>query len=169
MTRSIQESVRRMCSHRGVVVAVATAAIFAATASAAPAMTLRIGKPALSGRVSITVPLTISCSPFDPSLTLIETTADVSVEQASGTGIARGSGEAFGDILYGPTAWLCDGTDQTVPVTVLADPAGPPFHGGPAVFWASAFAVGGTICGPNCLEEQANQSASAGPATITMH
>jgi hypothetical protein len=65
-----------------------------ATAATAQAATISLGTPSLSGRVAITEPVTVSCSPFDPSLTLFQESVNVSVEQASGRSIARGSGFA---------------------------------------------------------------------------
>ena len=42
----------------------------AATASTADALTITPGKPSLTGRVAITEPVTVTCSPFDATLTL---------------------------------------------------------------------------------------------------
>src|SRR4051812_35833038 len=102
--------------------AVIAIAVLAGTASAGQAMTISIGQPSLSARISIVVPLTVSCSPFDPALVVFDTNASVRIEQASGRGIARGSGEADGNVFSGPLLWACDGTSRTVPVSVLADP-----------------------------------------------
>lgn len=151
-----------------------TAAIllaFAATASAADAATLDLGTPSLTGRVAITEPVTVTCSAFDPSLTLFQEIVNVQVEQAAGKGIARGSGVKGG----GFTALLfsCDGTENTIPVNISADPAGPPFHGGQAVFTASVQASAGTPCFPGsttCITSPiTTQSATAGPTALHIH
>src|SRR3954451_15194679 len=69
--------------HRWLGVAgVVSAAAFAA--SPADAMTIRIGEPTLVGRVAMRVPVVVSCTPFDPSYTLVSAGASVSVQQASG-------------------------------------------------------------------------------------
>ena len=140
------------------------------TAATAQATTISLGAPSLSGRVAITEPLTVSCSPFDPSLTLFSEGVNVSVEQASGRSIAHGSGFA-GSFL--PTLmFACDGSQNTVPVTVLADTGGPPFHGGTAVISASASASAGTPCFPgstNCFFNLTSQSASTAPTTLHLH
>jgi autotransporter translocation and assembly factor TamB len=152
------------------VIAISTVAV-GATASAASAMTVSYGSPQLVGRVSINVPLKVTCSPFDPALTLIGTGAGVSVEQAAGQGIAVGSGSTFN--MAGPNlAYTCDGTEQTVNVSVLANPSGPPFHGGQAVFNASANANAGQPCFPgstNCFTNIITQSATTGPTQLHLH
>ena len=125
------------------------------------AMTVSLGIPSLSGRVAITEPVTVSCSPFDPSLVAFGQSVTVNAEQASGRSIARGSGTSA-------NSFACDGSQTTVPVSVLADPAGPPFHGGPAVISASAQASAGTPCAfapPGSFTSRfESQNASAGPA-----
>jgi hypothetical protein len=141
-----------------------------ATASAAQAMTVSFGTPTLLGRVSITMPVSVSCSAFDPGMTLLSESAFVGVEQAAGRKIAHGTGSAGSS----PPGFLfpCDGTQRTINVTVAADPAGPPFHGGSAVFNASAFAQAGTPCFPDsttCFINLANQSATAGPTELHLH
>jgi hypothetical protein len=144
------------------------AAVLASIAAAEPGMTIRLGTPDLSSRVSIAVPVIVSCSPVDPSLTLFQEGVSVSVEQASGSAIAHGSGyiEAFDESTL---LFPCDDAEHTVLVHVLADPAGPPFHGGPAVFSAFAGTTAGTPCGPSCYYNYVFQGASVGPTTLTMH
>ena len=53
----------------------------------------------------------------------------VTVEQAVGKSIARGTG-------YGPGV-QCTGAAQVIPVTILADPTGPLFKNGRAVITAT--------------------------------
>jgi hypothetical protein len=149
----------------------ATAVALVATATAAQAMTVSLGAPTLLGRVSVNEPLSVSCSAFDPSLTLFSEGAFAQVEQAAGTKIARGSGSVSSGFL---TDFLfpCDGTQNTVNVTISADPAGPPFHCGPAVFTASALAQAGTPCFPgstSCFTNITSQSATAGPTQLNLH
>jgi hypothetical protein len=143
---------------------------FAATASAADAATLPLGSPSLTGRVAITEPVTVTCSAFDPSLTLTSEFVNVQVERAAGTAIARGSASMSSFL---PTfRFPCDGTQSTIPVTVYADSAGPPFHGGKAVHgindsWRGhAVFPGSTTCFTN---PSSSQSATAGPTTLNLH
>jgi hypothetical protein len=140
--------------------------ILAATPAAADAMTVSIGDPQLSARVSITVPVTVSCTPFDPALTVVSEQVSVSAEQASGRDIARGYGSVYGSLTGGPSLpFSCDGSAQTLSVDVLAQPGGPPFHGGPAVLTASAGATAAMPCYPgstNCFFNYTSQSASSG-------
>jgi hypothetical protein len=147
------------------------AAILASTAAADTGMTLGfVGTPNLSSRVSINVPVTVSCPPFDPSLTLVADSVSVSVEQASGRAIAHGSGDAFGGVSA--PLFPCDGAEHNVTVNVLADTAGPPFHGGPAVFSAFANAAAGIPCFPGsttCFIITAFQGASVGPTSLNIH
>jgi hypothetical protein len=148
-------------------VAAAAAALVAGAASA-QAMTLSFGKPTLSARVAITVPVTVTCSPFDPSLTYFSGGVSVAVEQAAGKAIAHGFGSASGSLPN--LLFPCDDSQSTVPVTVLADPSGPPFHGGQAVFSAFGSAWAGISCGfPGCYYNQVEQGGSAGPTTLTVH
>ena len=142
-------------------------ACLASTATADPGLTLRVGTPDLAARVLITVPLAVSCSPFDPSLTLFSEGYSVSVEQASGKAIAHGS--AFNMTFLPVLLFPCDGAGHTFTTNVQADPAGPPFHGGQAVLSASVFASAGTSCGPGCFFTNAQQTGSLGPTVIKMH
>ncbi len=128
-------------------------------------MTISLGSPALSSRIAVTEPVTVSCSPFDPGLVVYDQSVTVSVEQASGRSIATGSGNGY-------SAFPCDGSQTTVPVTVLGDPSGPPFHGGSAVISASAQASAGTPCGfePGCyFPPFEDQGAGAGPVRLNLH
>src|SRR5690348_5093989 len=105
------------------------------TIASASGVTISAGPGSLTGKVALTVPLTVSCgSPFwDPSSQeLFGEEIYLNVEQASGKSIAHGSGSAFAS-TPGPLFVQCDGRAATIPVTVLADPSGPPFHGGTAV------------------------------------
>jgi hypothetical protein len=150
--------------------AAAILAVCAATASAANAMTISPGKPSLTGRVAITEPVTVTCSAFDPSLTLLSENVTVQVEQAVGKAIAHGSGsaESFLPALLFP----CDGSNSSVPITIYADTTGPPFHRGKAVFTVSALAGASTPCFPGsttCFTNPtAVQSASTGPIALSM-
>ena len=139
------------------------------TATTASAMTLSLGAPTLSNRILISVPATVSCDPFDASLTYFAYGVTVSVQQAAGREIARGTGAA-GSFMDGLIP--CDSAPHTVDVNVSADPAGPPFHGGPASFSASAYADAGYCYGPNgswgCAL-LAWQSASTGSTTLNLN
>jgi hypothetical protein len=155
---------------RKVVPAAAVAAVCAATAASAQAMTVSLGQPSLSARVAVTEPVSVSCTPFDPSLTLFSESVNVSIEQAAGQGIAQGSGSVFGFLPVLP--FPCDGTAHTVSVGILADPAGPAFHGGPAALSAGANVQAGTPCFPgstSCFFNLTGESATAGPTTLSMH
>jgi hypothetical protein len=161
----------RMVS-RTILVAAAAAVIAGSVAAAASAdMQMTVGRPTLGGKVLITVPLTITCSPFDPSLTPISSGAFVSVEQASGRSIAQGFGSVGGSMGLPQLAYNCDGSPQNVPVLVQANPTGPPFHGGPASFRISAGANAGLPCSfyPGCFTDVVGQSASLGPAILNIH
>lgn len=143
----------------------------AATASTADALTITPGKPSLTGRVAITEPVTVTCSPFDATLTLTSESINVQVEQAAGKAIAHGTGFSSS---FSPTfLFLCDGSQSTVPITISADPAGPPFHRGKAVFTETASAGAATPCFPGsttCFTNpSAIQSAGTGPTALAMH
>ncbi|MEA2633994.1 MAG: hypothetical protein QOH92_761 [Chloroflexota bacterium] len=90
----------------------------------------------LTAKVEVAVTVTASC----PSgwSTMFNS---VSIEQAVGKSIARGTAYMAGI--------QCTGADQVIPVTILADPLGPPFKKGTAIVSASlsAFSYGGTFTG----------------------
>lgn len=122
--------------------AVAVAAIGLATAGTAAAMTAAVGEPQLSAKVLIDVPMTVSCDPVSPGLVVFMQSVTVLVEQASGRQIARGTQTVFASFPQ-PLLFACDGTPTTLSVSVLADPSGPPFHGGRAVVRVTATAEAG--------------------------
>jgi hypothetical protein len=114
--------------------------------------------------------VTVTSSPFDPKLTLDSESINVQVEQAAGKARAHGSGFTRG---FTPTLLFpCDGSQSTIPITIYADAAGPPFHRGRAVFAETAsagaatpFFPGSTTCFTN---PSAIQSAGTGPIALAM-
>jgi hypothetical protein len=114
-------------------------------AKADPGVSVAIGPTAtLQSRVLLTVPVTVTCDPVGDFFSM----SFVSVEQASGTKIASGSG-------FLPTV-TCDSAPHTYGVSVLANTTGPPFHGGQAVVSASVSLFGSF----------GSEGGSAGPQTI---
>jgi hypothetical protein len=134
-------------------------------------MTLSFGKPKLSSRILINVPLTVSCSPFNnPSLTVFSEFVSVNVEQAAGKDIAQGAGGASGFL---PTLLFpCDGSSNTVAASVIASATtGVPFHGGPAIFSATGSAFAGEPCPgapPGCFIGREFQGAAIAPTTLKL-
>jgi len=141
-------------------------------AVSASSVSISAGPGALTGRVALTIPITASCSGtfWDPSTQeLFDEFGVVNVEQASGQQIARGSA-TFNASLPGPLLFQCDGNSVTFPVTVLADPSGPPFHGGTAVVTGFLNLNAGTNCGfPGCYFNIVGLSSSLGPQQIKVH
>jgi hypothetical protein len=149
----------------GAVTAVTATAFLGSTAAAQAAMTISLGQPDLTAKVLVTLPVTVTCSPFDSTLVLFQSQLAVSVEQAAGQRIARGFRSAFNAVP------ACDGTPYTTDVAILADSLGPPFHGGRAVFSATASATAGTPCPffPGCFTTPfATQSANV-VTMLNMH
>ena len=70
--------------------------------------------PRIRSRVSIMVPVTATCSPFDPSLTPINSFLSVAVEQAAKQQIAHGQGVVGGFMGTSPFAFQCDGAPNAV-------------------------------------------------------
>jgi hypothetical protein len=127
------------------VVASVVALVGPGLAKADPGVTVAIGSTAtLQSRVLLTVPITVTCDPVGDFFTM----SFISVEQASGSRIASGSG--FISTL------TCDSAPHTYPVNVLADTSGPPFHGGQAVASASV----------NIFGSLGSEGGSAGPQTV---
>jgi hypothetical protein len=133
-------------------------------------MTLSIGKPDLSNRILINVPVTVSCSPFNnPSLTVFSEFVIVNVEQAAGKEIAQGTGDAMG--LLPTLLFPCDGSSNTIAVSVIANAAtGVPFHGGPAILSAAGRADAGEPClgPPGCVIGREFQSVTTRPTTLKL-
>jgi hypothetical protein len=129
---------------------------------AASDITVNIGAPTLSkSRVAVTVPVAVTCQPLDPTFDIVIETVSAHVAQAAGRRIASGSGTRTG----GPTdLFACDGASHTVSVAVLADTAGPPFHGGLASVTASVQVQAGVeTCGPGCGFIYYDVTVSVGP------
>ena len=154
------------CLHVSAIVAI-VAAVIAPTTIAAQEMTVTFGTPDLIGRVAINVPVNVSCPAFNSTLTMFDTMVSVTVEQAAGTDIA--SGTAFTSGFVPNLQFACDGSVHAVSINLLANPSGPSFHGGPAVFSASVSADAGISCGPGCFGNIVTQFANGGPTTILMH
>src|SRR3954447_15442371 len=150
----------------------AAASAFAFAAPAAEAMTIRFGDPTLVGRVALRVPVSVSCTPFDASYTLVSTGVSVSVQQASGKDIAFGSSFLSGGLsgMGQPTpVFTCDDAEHHIAVAVSANTTGPPFHGGHVVIQATASAFAAQPCFPgstNCFFNFISQSTTAGPVEV---
>jgi hypothetical protein len=139
------------------------------TAGAArAAIGVTLGEPTLSAGGSIvSVPVTVSCSPFDASLTTFTTLVSVTVEQGQ-NGIARANG-ALSAGFPTPMVFACDGTSQTLTVTAVGEPNSPRFHPGPAVVSVLVRAMAGIPCPerPLCFGFVDTQSTS-GTSTVQL-
>ena len=124
-------------------IGLAVSAVTLVVAGTAQAMTLAVGSPELTARIVVTVPVTVTCDQFSPTLTVFSQSISIRVEQAAGRAIARGTGQVFSS-FPSPLLFPCDGNAQEILVSVLADPAGPPFHGGKAIVSANGSAEAGT-------------------------
>jgi hypothetical protein len=158
----------RKLTHAVLVTAVVAVIAASVAGLARAAVTLSIGEPDLQAGVLITVPVTVTCSPFDPTLTLFSSSVVVQVEQANKQRIAFGTGSTGGLMNPPPVAFPCDGNPATVTVNVLANPNGAPFKKGKAAFTVSAFASAGISCGPGCFFNIVSQTGSTGPVILTM-
>jgi len=141
------------------VAAVAAGVAFAALAPAVSfgAVSMTIPQSAdLTAKVLVTVPVTVACGPYD-----LPTSSSLSyvLEQASGRDIAQSSAFLGG---FGQPLFTCDGAPHVYPISMMADPAGAPFHGGNAVIAATAYVQIGDCCG-------AAESASVGPQNLKLH
>ena len=155
------------------VASTAVAVGLGAASAAAQAMTVTVGSPVtLTNRLLATVPITVTCDPWDATLTQFGSAINVTLDQAAGRAIAHGEGSVSG---FFPAAqlYLCDGSPHRYPVSVQADTSGPPFHGGPAVANADAVMYAGIPCDPNqtflCFYNQVSQVGGSGPIGVTMH
>jgi hypothetical protein len=156
-----EKVLRKLVALALVLTVAAVVAVTAATARAG--MAIGLGTPDLQAGVLIAVPVTVSCSPFDPALTMASSSISVSVEQAvTKTEIAHGFAllPVMGGMGGNPILYACDDSPHTFTLDVLADISGPPFKKGQAAFSASAQASAGTPCGPGCFFNLVSQSAS---------
>jgi hypothetical protein len=153
-------------------VALVAVALGLATTSTASAMTVTVGEPELIAKVAITVPVTVTCDPVSTGLVVFSQSVSVLVEQASGRDIARGTASLFASL---PQALLfpCNGAPTTLSVSVLADPTGPPFHGGRAVARVTASAEAGVPlgCCPGgpFIAPFESQRVLVGPMEVRLH
>ena len=121
-----------------------------ATPVLASSYSIDVGTPKVSkSRVAVSVPVDVTCPELDPSYTLVIQIITVEVRQALGGRIAHGSGSAIGT-SSGELLVVCDGTAQTVNVSVLADVSGPPFRSGWMTVTASAEFSAGVEQEPGC-------------------
>ena len=159
-------SVRRLRA----TVAVAAAVLGLAAAGTASAMTAAVGEADLVAKVAITVPVTVTCDAPTPGLVVFFQTVSVVIEQAAGKEIARGSATAVGS-SPGPLLFPCDGTLASLSVSVLADPLGPPFHGGRAVVRVTVTSEAGVpfpCCPGSFMGPFERQTAVFGPAVTKL-
>lgn len=148
----------------------------AAAAAAAPAqagaITLQIGQPDLEARVSVAVPVTVTCSPFDPTFTLFSDYVSVSISQAVDKQIAHGTGTLGRQPVPGGTGtvYACDGNPHTITVIVPAATDGPPFkREHDAVLDASTGALASDSCTPfGCFGQIEQQTGDSGPIVFKL-
>jgi hypothetical protein len=131
---------------------------------------MTVGKPTVSARILVTVPVTVVCASLpDPNTALDQ--VSVSIEQASGrTTVSTGSGSVSGGPFSpsgGQPFLTCDGSTQNIVVVkVLPDSGSGPFHTGLAIFTVNATHVSGS-CTPFC-QATGSESAQFGPASVRM-
>ena len=122
-TRDVRTRTRTMRRSFAVLAAILVGMI--ATPVLASSYSIDVGSPTISrSRVAVTVPVEVTCPELDPSYTLVSQSIAVSVRQAVhgkiASGLAFANGSSSRELLV-----VCDGTAQTVNVTVLANPSGP--------------------------------------------
>lgn len=146
---------------RALRVAIAAAAVMAATIplnGVASGMTLHASRPELHARIEITFTLTINCPAPAAGDSITQEAWSASVEQAAGpTQIATAQS---GNFVQGPPLlWQCTSSNVTMPVVLLANAPGAPFHLGAAILTASVsvtYASGAFV------------SASVGPKVVRL-
>jgi hypothetical protein len=131
-----------------------------AGAASATTNTVTVGSGTLTGRILITVPVTVVCDPLPGNY--VDTNIGVTVQQANGKQVATASGGQF-TVLPTPSPLTCDGvTPNTVEIQARPD-GGIPFHGGTAFVTATftydtGYLVGG---GCNCWQVTNSESGSS--------
>jgi hypothetical protein len=140
----------------------------APTVASASGVSASAGTGTLTGRVALTIPVTVTCTPFwDPNTQqLVDESIILNVEQASGRDIARANGFVRSDFT-GPQLFRCDGSSATIPLSMLADPTGPPFHGGFVVVSGVIGVDAAQSCGfPGCFYNFVQQQVAIGPQQV---
>jgi hypothetical protein len=132
-----------------------------ATGVSATTNTVAIGSPVtVTDRILVAVPVTVVCDPLPNTPFVSE--VSVTVEQASGSSVSTGTGQA------GP-ALTCDGiTHNALIVNLTPNPGSGPFHGGGAIVRASFFYATAVSCGPNCFFMEADESGRTGPTAVSV-
>lgn len=157
-------------SRRLTVLAAAAAAALIPAAAMASTFTLSVGAPNLTDKTLITLPVTVSCS-IDPAVAnyIFDESISVNVQQPAGRSFATASGSLSGYQVN--PVFLCDGSTKTVSIAVLANPTGPPFHGGPAILSVGVSVVAGfeAFPGCGCGPITFSDSSSVGPQSVTLH
>jgi hypothetical protein len=147
-TRDVRTKARTMRRSFAVLAAILVGMV--ATPVLASSYSMDVGSPTVSrSQVAVTVPVEVTCPELDPSYTLVIQSITVGVRQAVHGKIAHGmafaNGSSSRELLV-----ECNGTAETVNVTVLADPSGPPFKNG----WMTITATGSFSAGvefePGC-------------------
>ena len=156
-TRDVRGKARTMRRSFAVLAAIVVGMV--ATPVLASSYSIDVGSPTVSrSRVAVTVPVDVTCPELDPSYTLVSQSITVEVRQAVhgkiASGLAFANGSSSRELLV-----VCDGTSQTVNVTVLANPSGAPFKNGwmtvraTGEFWAGVEFEPGCGCGSILVEE----------------
>ena len=145
-------------SFRRAAVALNVAGVLMVAPASAPAAVVSISVPAqaeLTAGVLVTVPVTVTCGPYEVPSSDPRSGLQVTIRQASKRAIASGSffSGGFDNFL------TCDGAPHVYQTNVLASTGvlAPPFKKGDAVIDASAFVV--TSC---CTSD----NATVGPQVI---
>jgi hypothetical protein len=148
--------------------ALAVGLALAPTVASASGVSASAGTGTLTGRVALTIPVTVTCTAFwDPNTQqLVDEFINLNVEQASGRAIARANAFTRSD-FNSQQLFQCDGSRVTIPLSMLADPTGPPFHGGFVVVSGTVGVDAAQSCGfPGCYFNFVQQQVPIGPQQV---
>jgi hypothetical protein len=150
---------------------VALGAIGMSSVSADTGITLTIGKPTLTDRLLVAVPVTVVCAPL-PDTTLVDSVS-VTVEQASRRTISSGTGTVMGGPgsfqPSNPPFLTCDGiTPNKVSVSFLPTQGSGPFNVGKAIITVSAVHSAGSCSFPGFCQATGSESVQVGPTSVKL-
>jgi hypothetical protein len=113
----------------------------AAPASADNGVTITVGKPSLTAKLLVNVPVSVVCAPIQGSTTVINDELDVTISQAASKSVSTGTSQMFGGYFYSTAGlFVCDGsTVNTFDAAVQPSPGSGPFHGGQAIITVNAY------------------------------
>jgi hypothetical protein len=138
-----------------------------AGAASASTNTVTVGPGTVTGRILITVPVTVVCDPLPGKY--VDAGISVTVQQANGKQVSTASG-GISDSLPTPSALTCDGvTQNTLEIQATPTPGSGPFHGGTAIVTANFNYDTGISYPGGYFQITNSESGTSGITVVSLH